>query len=290
MKKVFNILFLIIALSITLTASDKSRKISKFPLDNFRALLNYGSVRDTLYTLTNNYIDVNLKAQAAYIHFRNGDIRYVKISSGSSKLRKGVDTKEGLFVIQSKMPKWYSRQFDSTLMLNWMGFNNGIGFHALAGNSYYRNLGLRKSSHGCIRISREDASDLFEKIKIGTPVLVHNGNPAVAIQFADTTEKYTVLNHKGLLSKHTQRLNDLYEGKYMLYYGERFLINKLNVSHNGIDIGDASKIPDHPIYYPYFIDLKPAEDEILSSKKRKIFKMVEAEKLSSNFMSLEKRK
>lgn len=289
MMKATNILLLLLTICIIpISATDKNRKISRFPLDNYRALLNYSQVRDTLYTLSDTYIDVNLNAQAAYLHKKNGDIQYFKISSGNPKLPKGIETKDGLYVIQSKMPKWYSRQFDSTLMLNWMGFNFGIGFHALAGNSYYRYLGKKASSHGCVRVSREDALSVYEQIKLGTPVLVHSGSPAIAIQFADTNSKYSFLNTKNLEVKHNQRLKDLYEGKYLLYYDEKFLIDVQNIPHKGLEIGSALNIPSRPVYYPYFIDIALAQEDVLNKERKKVFRMVETEKVPFSLLTFEK--
>lgn len=282
-------ILLIFIIITSLNGADKERKISPFPFDNYRALLNYSELRDTLYTLGDTYIEVNLKAQVAYLHMRSGDVKFFKISSGNPKLPKAVETKEGLFVIQCKLPKWHSRQFDSTLMINWMGFNYGCGFHALAGKSYYKYLGVKPSSHGCVRVSREDAEEVYEKIKLGTPVLVHRGNCAVRIQFADTNAKYSLLNRKNLDAKHKQRLKDLYEGKYMLYYDEKFLIDFQNVSHDGLSIGDITKIPDKPIYYPYFIDLARAPEDILNRDRKKVFKMVETAKPAApNLLTLDK--
>ncbi len=114
----------------------------------------YSWVRDTVYTLMPYFIEVDLSTQKGYLYSRKAPVKEFGLSSGTSRLEDGVDTKTGLFVIQSKMEKWYSRQFDSTLMLNWMGFNWGIGFHALQGRGYYRYLGKKKSSHGCVRLTR----------------------------------------------------------------------------------------------------------------------------------------
>ena len=101
-----------------------------------------------------------------------------------------METNTGLFAIQWKARKQYSVQFDSTVMLNWMGFNNGIGFHALLGKSYYKYLGNKNVSHGCIRVSREDAEIIYTKVEKGTPVLVHKGNNAIQIAFTSEGESY----------------------------------------------------------------------------------------------------
>jgi hypothetical protein len=109
-------------------------------------------LRDTVYTLKNHYVEVNLLTQYATLHSRNGSALKIPVSTGTDKIEDGVETREGLFVLQWKAKKLHSVQFDSTLMLYWMGFNGGIGFHALLGNSYYRYLGKKNVSHGCVRL------------------------------------------------------------------------------------------------------------------------------------------
>jgi len=53
----------------------------------------------------------------------------------------------------------------------WMAFtpNGGYGIHGLLGNSYYRRLGS-PASHGCVRLTREGARELYGYVAIGTPV------------------------------------------------------------------------------------------------------------------------
>ena len=154
----------------------------------------YSYLRDTVYTLMPYFIEVDLSTQKGYLYSRTEPVKEFGLSSGTKRLEDGVDTKSGLYVIQAKLEKWYSRQFDSTLMLNWMGFNWGIGFHALQGRGYYRYLGKRKSSHGCVRISREMAEELYNKIEEGTPVLVHDGYSAVKFAFGIPEGSFTYLN------------------------------------------------------------------------------------------------
>ncbi len=202
----------------------------------------YTNLKFSVFTQKNNYLEINLATQKGYLHSRNGEVKVFGISSGTDKLEDGVKTKEGLFVIQAKLPKWYSRQFDSTLMLNWMGFNFGIGFHALATSGYYVYLGKKKSSHGCIRISRKTAKELYSSVEPGTPVLVHSGKSIIQVKFADSAEVYLKpgfgeLTH--LVRKIYQRL---YSGRYFLYDEPKFLIGKDNVYHQGLPIGAPSKI------------------------------------------------
>ena len=60
-------------------------------------------------------------------------------------------------------------------MLHWMGITSdgSYGLHGLEGSSYERLLG-RVASHGCIRLSRVYAEDLYGRIRIGLPVSVVN--------------------------------------------------------------------------------------------------------------------
>lgn len=50
----------------------------------------------------------------------------------------------------------------------WMGIGNAIGIHATPDEA---SLGY-SVSHGCIRMSEWGAKDLFEKVKVGTPVFI----------------------------------------------------------------------------------------------------------------------
>jgi lipoprotein-anchoring transpeptidase ErfK/SrfK len=54
------------------------------------------------------------------------------------------------------------------LIARWIGFNGSVGFH---GTKSLSSLG-RSASHGCVRMSPDDVKDLYERVSIGTPVLV----------------------------------------------------------------------------------------------------------------------
>jgi len=225
-------------------------------------------LRDTVYTLKPYYIVVNLAKQKGYLYSRTEPVYEFGISSGNKKLLDAVETNEGLFVIQSKLLKWHSEQFDSTLMLNWMGFNHGIGFHALAGNSYYKYLGVKKSSHGCVRITREDAKYLYSRIEIGTPVLLHNENNAVFIGFADSSNisVYQDYSYSNLYKVLPERYKKLYEGRYFIEPLKKVLIGKNNVFHNGLPIGDVKRIPEKQLALPGSLDTYYAVKDVLRVK------------------------
>jgi lipoprotein-anchoring transpeptidase ErfK/SrfK len=54
------------------------------------------------------------------------------------------------------------------LVARWIGFNGAVGFH---GTKSISSLGSA-ASHGCVRMSPGDVSDLYERVRVGTPVLV----------------------------------------------------------------------------------------------------------------------
>ena len=54
------------------------------------------------------------------------------------------------------------------LVARWIGFNGSVGFH---GTKSIDSLG-RSASHGCVRMAPGDVIDLFERVSVGTPVLV----------------------------------------------------------------------------------------------------------------------
>lgn len=161
-------------------------KRTNFAIGN--SFLYYLPLKDTLHYLGNEYIEVNLSKQVAFYVTRDGEMDTVKISSGNKFVREAIATPVGLYAVQNKAPVQISRQFENTEMLNWIGFNGNIGFHALKKTGYYAHLGRRPSSHGCVRISNEDGVRLFKKVRIGIPVLVYYKEPVYVIRFASWKE------------------------------------------------------------------------------------------------------
>lgn len=249
---------------------------SNYKTVEFRKINSYRVV-DTLFTLRDYYVEIDLSKQIGFLHSRFDSIKTFKVSTGSKKIKDGVETNTGIFVIQHKAKKWYSTQFDSTLMLNWMGFNYGIGFHALLGKSYYKYLGNKTSSHGCVRVSREDAKELFDKLTYGSPVIIHKGHTAIQISFAEkNSDNYQYYDNERLLKEINRRMNQLYEGNYFEFAKEKIIIDEKNVSHQGIPIGDFEKIPLRQKLNPEYYFLEIAMPEI------------KTETIPYNYFSMEK--
>lgn len=207
-------------------------------------------LRDTLFTSADAFIEINLRTQRAVARYRGGSSYTFGVSTGTPRLFKGIDTTPGLYMVQAKSKRWYSSQFDSTLMLYWMPFNFGIGFHALSSSGYYKYLGEKPSSHGCVRISREDGQQLFETINTGTPVLVHSGDNAVTIGFTRPHENYNHFTYSEMRKMVDDRLNRLYSGRYKLEVKDKLLLSRSNVTHSGLPLGYAENIPERQVSIP----------------------------------------
>ncbi len=240
MKLLFIYLLLILFTAEGVEAQNKKNYMQT--ISDTSAAMDFSYLRDTVFTVKPYFIEIDLAKQEGYLHSRNGEVKVFGISSGTNKLKDGVNTNEGLYVIQAKLPRWYSRQFDSTLMLNWLGFNFGIGFHALATSGYYNYLGKKKSSHGCVRISRPIAKLLYSIIDTGTPVLVHSGSSAVSVGFADSSINYKQYSYHEVIRLMKTMYRQLYSGRHFLNKAPVIIIDKFNVEHPGLPIGDSRKI------------------------------------------------
>jgi hypothetical protein len=183
--------------------------------------LEFVRVRDTVYVLGDRFIEVNLQTQHLTLRYRTGDSLLIPISSGNPEIKEAIATPTGIFSIQSKTPEATSRQFGNTKMLWWIGFNYNVGFHGLEPNGYYRYLGKRPSSHGCIRTAREDVKRLYDEVETGVPVIVFDAEPARILAFADsttpdTTKALRIGSRTRVLMRLTEdRLHLLYSGKQL---------------------------------------------------------------------------
>jgi L,D-transpeptidase catalytic domain len=253
--------------------SQEELKFSFHPLLAF----DFKQLRDTVYTNKDHYLEVNLLTQHATLFSRDGSEFHFPISSGTKRVEKGMETNAGLFAIQWKTKKQYSVQFDSTVMLNWMGFNNGIGFHALLGKSYYKYLGKKNVSHGCVRVSREDAQIVYEKVEKGTPVLVHKGNNAIKIAFTSEGESYNQYSYKDTYNLLKERYQKIYDGDYLISSNEKILVDENNIYSSGLPIGNSELIPAKQNLKPYTLwaDKNKSEEEklteIFSGKEKSDF-------------------
>jgi hypothetical protein len=223
---------------------------NKMPVLNFSALINNKefsrNLRDTVYTDKDKYLELRIDEQMLYVHYRDGRVKEYPVSSGNKYLDKGIESRPGLFAIFMKEELHLSSQFDDAKMFYYMPFNMGIGFHSLAGTGYYGNLGVRPSSHGCVRMKAADVKELFKECEIGTLVLAHRGKSARVIGFAPkgfkNEREYSKDEYMEMLA---YNLNSIYQEKYFMKTPKRFIIDPAVIPKIGFNVGSTDELPDH---------------------------------------------
>ncbi|MDR0927279.1 MAG: L,D-transpeptidase [Ignavibacteria bacterium] len=206
-------------------------------------------IKDTIYVAGDYYITISLKKQLTYLYQRGIDTPTVyKISSGNPRIKSGIETTQGLFSVQTKNPLGHSKQFENAELWNWIGFHGNIGFHGLSGNSYYPHLGVRTSSHGCVRMSREDGKEMYKKVQFGTPVLCYKEEPAVVLAFTSdkvSNTEYMLIpaDARTFRQEMQNRINNLYNGVGLIANTSKLLLDGQTVIRwGGYPIGRADSI------------------------------------------------
>lgn len=96
-----------------------------------------------------------------------------------SSARRGYTTPTGDFRVNWMTPMHYSEQYDASPMPHSIFFHEGIAIH---GTDETKRLG-RPASHGCVRLSKENARTLYQLVKIygmgNTRISVKSKQPSV---------------------------------------------------------------------------------------------------------------
>ena len=233
------------------TTEASLREIDSTPISTKISNLEFIPFRDTAFVFGDRYMILDLKKQQVTLYVRDSANRIFNISSGNPYISEGMETPTGIFTIMSKSPLAISKQFNDAKLHSWMGINGNIGFHGLDGNGYYWNLGRRPSSHGCVRISREDGKKLYGLIPLGTPIFVTKGDHVIIPAFASKDDKIT--ENDFLLSKRTPetvafittRLEEFYQGNQSLARARLVMDGKTIIGTKGYSNGFANKLPPY---------------------------------------------
>jgi len=97
-------------------------------------------LKDTVYTDMECWLELKVHEQMLYQHWRDGKVTKYPVSTGNKYISKGVEARPGLFAIFYRNPHHKSVQFNDAALYHFMTFNQGIGFHSLAGTGYYAYL------------------------------------------------------------------------------------------------------------------------------------------------------
>jgi hypothetical protein len=201
-------------------------------------------IKDTVYTTNNNWLELRIDQQMLYQHWRDGRVLKYPVSSGNKFLDRSIESRPGLFAIFVKTERHESSQYNNAEMFYFMPFNQGIGFHSLNGTGYYGNLGVRPSSHGCIRMRHEDVKKVFGDSPLGTLVLAHRGYTARTVSFApdgyENPEEMTKDEMKYYLA---ENLYNILEGNYYMKERKYFVINPKIIPVSGVYLSYDKNIP-----------------------------------------------
>lgn len=119
-------------------------------------------------------IVVDTDDQKVYIYKDNALYKTFICSTG---LEGGYETPEGIYIIGSRGPSFYSPKYKQGAY-NWVRFNKGYLFHSLPFDENQNLIASEgdklgtKASHGCVRLALEDAKWFYDNIPAGTIVIV----------------------------------------------------------------------------------------------------------------------
>lgn len=231
-----------------------------------------GGIKDTVYTEKENWLELVIDEQMLYQHWRDGHTEKYPISSGNKYGdAEALESRPGLFAIFVKTEHHQSSQFNAANMYHFMPFNQGIGFHSIDGTGYYGHLGVRPSSHGCIRMRHADAKKLFKDSPLGTLVLARKGYSARAVAFApegfQNEREYSKDEYKKMLASN---LYNILNGKYYIEERPKFIIDPKAIPVSGVYTSYDVKIPDKQIVPRSFIAFFEKEDKVKVTGGREI--------------------
>jgi len=253
---------------------------------NFSALLAAEefskNLRDTVYTNDNVWIEFRIDLQRIYLHYRDGRIVDYPVSSGIAGAHKSVGSRPGLFAIFHMNEAHKSSQFNSQLNY-FMAFNMGVGFHGLPGTGYYVHLGVRPSSHGCVRMRNEDVKVVFRQCKIGTLVLAHKGHTNRVVAFAPDGFKndaeYTKDDYMNMLA---YNMGSIMEGKYFINPPKRFIIDGTVIPKSGVNVLSTEEVPVKQML-PFAVAKFYMKTDFLNNRYASAENIIESVNLTENF-------
>lgn len=222
-------------------------------------------IKDTVYTDKDSWLELRIDQQMLYQYWRDGKVEKYPVSTGNNKGSdpEALESRPGLFAIFLKIEHHISSQFDAANMYHFMPFNQGIGFHSIDGTKYYAHLGVRPSSHGCIRMKHEDAKKLFKDSDKGTLVLASNGVSARTVAFApqgfENAREYTRDEYKNMLASN---LFNLINKRYYLEKREKFIVDPKVIPVSGVYIGYDIQLPKKQIVPRSYVTFSEKKDRV----------------------------
>lgn len=135
--------------------------------------LKYFVNKDNISVLPEKYIDIDISSQKLVLFNKNNKKLNTSIVSGSKI--NNTETPIGFYSIYSKeVNKTLKGDNYSSFVNRWMPFYEGYGIHdATWRNKFGDKIYKTNGSHGCVNLPLEEASNLYDKVDVGTKVLIH---------------------------------------------------------------------------------------------------------------------
>lgn len=122
----------------------------------------------------NTYVEIDISAQHLW-YYENLELKFESdVVTGNTAL--GHNTPTGAYYLRARMTNQTLTGANyASFVSYWMPFiGNSIGMHdATWRSSFGGNIYTYNGSHGCVNMPKAKAQELFNMIKTGTPVIVH---------------------------------------------------------------------------------------------------------------------
>lgn len=118
------------------------------------------------------YIEVDMTGQHMYFYFEGELVLDTDVVTGDVSKRRG--TPEGIYYVYSKQRNRILRGADyASFVKYWMPVVGGVGIHDASWRKKFgEEIYKKDGSHGCINTPSEKASQLYEMVKVGMPVIM----------------------------------------------------------------------------------------------------------------------
>jgi len=166
LKRIFGIILLLILFKSNLALAQVSNRSNNIVLPEMAS----GKIKSK----TDYIVVVDTKTQNTYIYKKQNDTWNLIETFVCSTGVKGKSTPKGVFTITERGPWFYSKKYKQGGVY-WIRFKGKYLFHSLPMNTKRQivdyTLG-KPSSHGCVRLSVEDAKWMYENIPSKTTVYI----------------------------------------------------------------------------------------------------------------------
>lgn len=130
-------------------------------------------IKNNVTDTSDLYVEVDIRLQKLWVVQGGEVVKETDVVTGNET--EGTPTPEGMYTIKSKSINTVLTGPDWRIPVNyWMPFHDGCGLHDAEwksefGGRLYKKIG----SHGCVNIPADRTKEIYDLVKVGTPVIIH---------------------------------------------------------------------------------------------------------------------